>query len=425
VRSWLLRLVSLPLLALLVYGSSVSWRAQRYVDRLQSGEIPLQQAEDWVLAWEPSLVAARMMLFRGGFEHSRIRRHLEHALNLRPLYAPAWLDLAELEWRTGNDDLAIEHADHSRALWPTRQRHLWRLGQFYLRLDQLEPAMETLAVYLLTDPGAVPRVLSLLIKLEIPADTIARYLAHPKVDAPERLSVVAQRVMDFAGSIHALELAGAWWAAVGQKRGQVHFQQENEPDPFFAFAGRYIGIGLAERSAETACQGWLSVKPDEPCYNRLRNAGFTEPLSNFGLGWQVTRGNGYQISQPDDDRVDGFGSLQIDFDGSQNLHFRNPRQWLLLQGEGQFVLRTSWRADKVSTRSGVFMEVRVLCPDGDRYFRTEERHGRWDWVDLALPFDVGAGCDLAQVALGRNRTDALDKLISGTVWLDNLAIKTP
>ncbi len=32
---------------------------------------------------------------------------------------------------------------------------------------------------------------------------------------------------------------------------------------------------------------------------------------------------------------------------------------------------------------------------------------------------------LAQVALGRNRTDALDKLISGTVWLDNLAIETP
>lgn len=420
-RSWLIRLLSLPLLALFLYGSTLNWRAERYVEQLKSGEIPLQQAEDWALAWQPSMVAARMMLLRGGFDYSRIRGHLLHALDLRPLYAPAWLDLAELEWRAGNDALAIEHADHSRTLWPTRQRHLRRLGQFYLRLGRFEPAMETLAVYLLTDPGSVPRTLSLLIKLEIPPATIAQYLAHPGVDQPEQLAVVAQRVMNFAGSIHDLELARAWW----DKRARIHLPSVNGSDPFTAFAGRYIGIGLAEGSTEVVCQGWLSVRPDEPCYNRLRNADFAEPLSNFGLGWLASQGPGYQISQPDDDRLDEFGSLRIDFDGAENLHFRNPRQWLLLQGEGQFVLHLRWRADQLSTRSGLFMEIRLLCPDGNQYFRTEERHGRWDWTDLALPFEVGAGCDLAQVTLGRNRSTALDKLLSGTVWLDKLAIETP
>ena len=423
-RYWLIRLISLPFLALFVYGSTVSWRAERYIDQLKSGKIPLAQAEDWLLAWQPSLVAARMMLLRGGFKHSRIRQHLEHAVKLRPLYAPAWLDLAELEWRDGNDDLAIEHANHSRTLWPTRQRHLWRLGQFYLRLERLEPAMETLAIYLLIDPAAVPRVLSLLIKLEISAQTIAHSLAHPTVDEPERFAVVAQRIMDFSGSIHYLELARAWWLALANGESS-RFSAEIAPEPFFALARRYMSIGLAERSPEMVCDGWLSVRPDEPCYNRLRNAGFNKPLSNFGLGWLVTRGNGFRISQPDDDRLAEFGALRVDFDGTENLHFRNLRQWLLLQGQGRFLLRASWRGDNVSTRSGLFMEIRVLCPGGDQSFRTEERHGRWDWVDFALSFDVGVGCSLAQLALGRNRTDALDKLISGTVWLDNLSIETP
>ncbi|MCB1805735.1 MAG: hypothetical protein KDJ99_11500, partial [Candidatus Competibacteraceae bacterium] len=69
---------------------------------------------------EIALIQARNLLAQAQYSPELVERLLQQALRERPLYAPAWLDLAELAQRQGQLPEAVRYLEYARALWPQR-----------------------------------------------------------------------------------------------------------------------------------------------------------------------------------------------------------------------------------------------------------------------------------------------------------------
>jgi len=55
--------------------------------------------------------------------------------------------------------------------------------------------------------------------------------------------------------------------------------------------------------------------------------------------------------------------------------------------------------------------------------RSDPRRASWPWAPFSIEFDAPEGVNLLTLRLRRNKTDALDNLLSGSIWLDGIEIK--
>lgn len=409
VLRWVL---ALPLAGLLLYGGTLPYRVERYVEGLNSGTIPLETAKDFRLSYEPSLVAARLMMQRGGFDADRIRGHLEHALRSRPLYAPAWLDLAALEFSVGNRAAALLHAERAHSLWPTRRRHLWRLGQLYLRMGEQEKALQVIGDYLVTDPAQTQRVLITLLKLGIARQDIAAGVARPSLDLPERHDRALITAMRYAQKQRDIELAEALWSHLPQR---LKAREE--------VAAPALALAATMGETESFCRFWQEATNDRVCFNQVYDGEFQlAPEMGYGRGWRINnRAQGVETTVED---IDGNRVLVIRFAGTDNVNYFHTRQWVPIRGASKLVLSGRWRGDDVTTRSGVMVGARQMCADKDRYRAiTGPKYGAWDWRDFSAEIDVGEACPFLEIYVSRRPTKALDRNIAGTVFIDDLQME--
>jgi hypothetical protein len=111
--------------------------------------------------------------------------------------------------------------------------------------------------------------------------------------------------------------------------------------------------------------------------------------------------------------------------GTANVRFDHFWQYVPVEAGKSYELRFAWKAERLSTDRGMYMEVRgVDCP-GLRV-QTAEVTGSRDWSEEALAFQAPDGCRIARVGVRRNESLKFDNKIAGDLWIDAVElVETP
>ena len=174
-----------------------------------------------------------------------------------------------------------------------------------------------------------------------------------------------------------------------------------------------------QREAALVWKKYLALRKDDWLRkNFVDNAGFeAAPVPGEGYDWVVEASPVTRITRVDDVHSEGNHSLRIDFDGSQNVAFRNVSQSLWLE-PGRYRLQASVRAEAITTDEGIRLQ---FSGPGNSNAVTESVTGTSDWHRIRASFTIltaGPG----QILLIRRPSTRFENRPRGSVWLDDMEI---
>jgi hypothetical protein len=205
-----------------------------------------------------------------------------------------------------------------------------------------------------------------------------------------------------------LELAEAIWTrlAPGDGIGDQAFLQ-------------YIELLLRLDRIEQAAEFWAEQDPT-PRGRWPTNGSFDrESVSAMGFEWQLNAPASVRIRRDTSTSQSPPASLQIVFNGKENVALNAPRVRMPLTPGQHYRLSGSWRGQDLTTRS---LPYWFVTADGLR--ETVPVPGaRFDWQDWSIEFQAGEQARLLQLDLRRNSTQAFDRNIGGTLWIDDIRLE--
>ncbi len=147
-------------------------------------------------------------------------------------------------------------------------------------------------------------------------------------------------------------------------------------------------------------------------------------LTRLGTGWMNRFVNGVKGLIDSNISKEGKYSYRLDFDGKQNINYYHFSQKLPLQSGKKYLLSGFWKGREVSTRSTPFIEISSINSQNNQTRRSVTKRGTWEWERFEITFTVPEDAWLVRIRVRRFKTDALDQLISGSIWLDDITLES-
>lgn len=398
-----------------IYAGTLKWRANELAETINASLLPLTEIPHLPWADEPPRQAARHLLKAGDYDPSHVRELLETSLEQRPLYAPTWVDYAEFAYQQDQAENAGRYLSTAQQLWPHRPLLLWRVIRLQLKLGAFDNALNTLANYWEAKPEDYIRVLALAKRLESDPEHLVAALFKPLQHyKDEDLSLYLYRLLGFARRARDANLAHQVW---------LRLPQDTKREGAFLFP--YLQLLSSTDEYDLARTAWRQTMLSEAKRSEntaVYNGSFEQPLLNGGFAWRHWEKPGFELRRDRQQVHSGNYSLMIEFDGKENVDFSYLRQTLLIEPGQPYVLSGFWRGGEITTRSGVYIELRTL--DGENKVRAElePRWGSWEWQRFSLGIQVPQDSHRLEILIRRRATSALDRYIAGTLWLDDLSL---
>ena len=188
----------------------------------------------------------------------------------------------------------------------------------------------------------------------------------------------------------------------------------------------YINFLVGKQFHELAYYTWLQFLPTEELakITPLYNPSFEKPLSGLPFDWTLAQGSGSTSEiRPRPDRGNDQGDEQalfVEFTQGR-AEFPGVTQLTLL-GPGTYELKGKYKGLLVGKRGLVW---RISCAGKPPLAESELLRGDISqWRDFGVTFTVPTtGCRAQQVRLELDARSASEKLISGSMWFDDLELK--
>lgn len=374
-----------------------------------------------LLPWGGGDVArqlARQRLDRPIDQPELLGTWLESSLRERPLYAPTWLDQAELLAASGDRAGALRSIQIARALWPERAMLLRRASWLQVRLAPPDVALVGLLDYWAVAPADGLRTLALARRLEQNPEVLVE-AAMPVWQRGLNEPLVYQAgLMDLARRAGDTALAQALW----NRLDDASRAQETLLFP-------YLQILVAHERYRDADAVWEQALGAPP---GLANGRFEEPMvplgTDFRPGWATPGwryqpvGEGFKIALETRSSDAEPPTLRIDFLGTHNVNFTHLSQVIRVHPGQTYRLSGYWSGEALTTRSGVFIELYTLEATPAVRVQSPPRWGTWAREPFDLEIQIPENALLIAMRVRRTATKALDHLLSGTVRLDTLEL---
>jgi hypothetical protein len=154
----------------------------------------------------------------------------------------------------------------------------------------------------------------------------------------------------------------------------------------------------------------------------LTNGGFEDDICASRLCWNLRRVDGATSRIDDSIFYGGARSLKVEFDGKSNVDFHHVSKVVPLEANRTYLLSASLRADRITTASGLFMEFSGI--GGCKFYaRSEALTATEPWKSLKIEATTPEGCGAGIIRLRRLKSERLDNLIGGALWVDNVTLK--
>ena len=337
-------------------------------------------------------------------------RFLRGAIERNPFEQRYWLNLAELLHLLGKRGGSEEALAKAITVFPTGYRGRWISGTLLLQQGSFEKAIPHFTYILSHYPNRSRLVYDIMRRATLDTNVLLERLV-PR-DPPSM-----HRYIGYLCEIGDFESAKRAW----QKKLSYGFKSGREDTV------RYVEFLIGHGDLNEGFQVWKKALREEGFKipsdgNLITNGGFEqEKLLGGGFDWKIGKVKGAEVSFDPSISFAGKSSLRIAFDGKENINFHHVYQYVPLKPETEYLLKTSMKSEKITTRSGVKIEIVGIGP---RFHgASESLTGDNEWKELTVAFRTPAGSQGGLVRVRREETSKLDRFIAGTIWIDGVELR--
>jgi hypothetical protein len=184
----------------------------------------------------------------------------------------------------------------------------------------------------------------------------------------------------------------------------------------------YLAFLVAHKFYDFAYYVWLQFLPEDQLnqLGLLNNGTFETPLAGGPFDWTLAQGAGSTVKIEETHEAGGH-ALFVEF-GLGRINFGGVRQVVVL-GPGHYKLSGKYKGEMRAVR-GLEWRIECLAKPGKPLAATDmftrEAYG---WTPFELDFEVPAeNCVGQQVALVLNARLQSERILSGSLWFDDLTV---
>jgi tetratricopeptide (TPR) repeat protein len=322
------------------------------------------------------------------------------------------LDLASAFEMSGDNGDADRYFRAAQGGYPISAEVSWKYGNFLLRQQRLPEAYAEIHRALLVNSKLLPLAISRVWHSDPDAHVLLDQILP---DTPEADWQAIAYLSDAEQASAALTV----WNRLISRKPPIEWTN------VFAL----IDLLLAQNRFEESGTVWRqAIARDEatvPGYSGdslVYDGGFEKGISGGGFGWTERDVQGVDFGIDTEEKHSGNRSARLTFDGTQNLSYGDLYQLVLVSPRTRYRFRGFLRTDQISTNSGIRFEIVDAKNDRDLHVVTPNETGTEAWTLEELDFTTGPRTQLIQIRVIRRPSERLDNKISGTVWIDDVAV---
>jgi tetratricopeptide (TPR) repeat protein len=332
--------------------------------------------------------------------------NLQEALRRNVSFPDRWCDVGEALLRLGRTEEARYSFSQAIALGPQSPPVFWRAAMFYTQIQELRRSQEYMGKLLELMPEYKQLVYSTYVSDRMDVlDSLEYGIPQKSQLRQDYFRYLLMQDLPLA------DLKKAWeWL-------QDHSLADDK------LAGDYVDFLSKKGEYSLAAETWRrSAARHEDAFlkpNLVFNGGFeSEPLQ-AGLDWRFSQPGGVRISRDSTVAFSGSSSLQIVFDGENNIDFNSVTHDIVARPGGYHF--EAWiRTSELTTDQGI--GFRLVDSSGQMNLRTARVNGIHDWTPVDLDFTLSGAVRLLRLEVVRQPSLKFDNKISGTVWIDNVSL---
>lgn len=336
------------------------------------------------------------------------------AASLNPTDPANWDGLASAYLQTWDSQKAEAALRAWLAAVPNSPEAAWRLGNFLILEDRSPDAFSYLKKAATADPRLRFPLFDLAWKVSSDPEMILREIVPN--DAEARVSYTFFLVQN-----KKLQEAQKVWPEV---RGGSSTNIKS--------LGNFLTDALAgAHMADEAAKVWADIleidhrRSAKPAGELLTNGDFESGLPNAGLDWRINQGQGYKTGLDDAIAQSGSHSLLVTFDGTANPDFWAVEQRVPVQPNHAYQFSAYMKTEGITTDNGVQFSIVAFTDSPSERFEmlTDNRTGTTAWAQERADVRTGPSTNLLIIRIRRIRSNKLNNLIQGKVWVDNVSLK--
>ena len=339
-------------------------------------------------------------------------RYLEVATKVNSRSSGVWMDLADTYATAGDAFRAKEAYEKAQADFPMSAEVAWRYGNFLLYQEEFAEAYPKIRKAISIDPSLTQTALTECWQANPSVTPIVNSLLPDK----SQYYVVA---MGFFLSQKLVDPALAVWNRQ-QERGLPVDMDETVPlvDALIE-ADR---IGEAHQTWQNGLQALHWPRDSETNGSLVLNGGFEHDIANGGFDWREVPVSGASFDFDNAVVHSGTRSLRVEFDGSNNVDFRHVFEYVAVAPGTHYHFSAFARTEKISTDRGIGFEILEVRHPERVQVATAELTGTSSWTPLEADFATGPETHVVKITLRRVASWKFDNKLSGTVWVDDVAL---
>jgi tetratricopeptide (TPR) repeat protein len=349
------------------------------------------------------------------FEHSDLPlaiTYYRRAVELDP-HSPYYkLDLASALEMNGDDVEAEKYFRGAQENYPISAEVSWRYGNFLLRKQRLPEAYAQIHRAAIVDSKLLPLAVSRAWHSDPDVRVLLDQVLPNTVEADwQALSYILQ--------VQEATAALAVWNHLMTLKPRIDWKILYALVDIMIDQDRFDEAGSVWRQA-LAAEG--TYPPPSPANSLIFDGGFESDLSNGGFGWRQKDVPGADFDFDIEEKHSGSRSARVIFDRSQNPSYEHLYQEVLVAPGTLYRFSGYLRTDHISTDSGMRFEIKDARRPQDLDVLTTNETGTVPWTEERAEFTTGPQTHLIYVGLRRIAGTHFDNKLSGTVWVDDVAI---
>ena len=349
------------------------------------------------------------------FEHSDLSlaiSYYRHATSINSGVASYWADLGGAYESAGDTAQAEQAFRKAREVYPISAEAAWRLGNFLLRQGRMPEAFQHIHDAVVADPKFTALAVSRCWRSTGDIRQILTKVLPDQADAN-------WDAIQFFIQVREPMPAMAVWERIAANSSSFTISQ----------AFPLVDMLVETRHADDARTVWIQALSAAGIRAEARlddsllwNGGFEHEFLNGGFDWRVSAAGGAQMGWDEEIVHSGRRSLRVDFDGSANIDFQNVWQYVFVQPATRYRLSAFFRAQDLSTDSGMRFEIRDVSNAGAPRHFTPNVVGTQSWAEEAVEFTTGSDTKVLQLVLRRTQSEKLGNKIRGSAWVDDVTL---
>jgi hypothetical protein len=331
--------------------------------------------------------------------------NLREALRRNPASPTRWSDLGQALRQAGRIDEARYCYSQALELGPRNPPVLWRTAVFYLRIKERRSALKYMADLLEVTPEYKDLIFSIyVVNIRDVVETLEFGIPKQGPIAKEYFGYIVKNA-------RKEDVKKAWdWI---ERSGRLDAE----------LAGKYVEFLIARGESSSAVKVWRTAAGNDKAYlhpNLVYNGGFeVEPLK-LGLDWTFHPSRSVRIQRVSAPVFSGSSSMEIDFDGSENVEFNDLAENVIIE-PGRYHFKAWVRTSELTTDQGI--SFRLADPSNRQNpVITSMLTQTHDWTPIEMDFLWSGSMRPLRIEVVRHVSWKFDNKIKGRVWIDGVSL---